>query len=129
MTVETLSPLDLNVHYRQAIRPNHLSGSFAGDDQDNHDFVWEARGKSVVSFAINNATDKQMTWALYGMHASNGTVGDAGTFSIDSGTTAAGGQTDEGYIGYNYPYFLLRCSFSATPDGSTVNVYIDVSQG
>lgn len=129
MTVESLSVLDLQVHYRQVISPNHQSGSFVGDDTDNHDFIFQGRGKSVLNFQLYNQTDQTLTWTLYGMHESDGTVGDAGTFEIDSDTVLTGARADEGFMGYSYPYYLLRLSFASTPDGSTVNVYINLTVG
>ena len=126
MTVETLSPVGEQVHYRQSISPNHLSGSFVGNDQDNHDFKFKARGKRTITVAIDNPTDQTLTWALYGMHEADGEVGDVGTFEVDVAndilTAAKGGATNTN----SYPFYLLRCSFAVTPDGTTVSVYADV---
>ena len=57
MGVEVLSPLDHNVHYRQAIMPNHLKGTFLGDDTDNHDFLFKGMGKSKIGISIDNPPD------------------------------------------------------------------------
>jgi hypothetical protein len=130
MTVESLSVLDLNVNYRQAIMPNHQSGSFTGDDTDNHDFVFQGRGKSTVAISIDNAPNKELTWTLYGMHEADGEVGDAGTFQVDTGAIALASKSDEGFIGWNYPYYLLRCAYAVAPDDDpkkTVSVYVDIS--
>lgn len=126
MTIETFSKLGEEVHYRQTISPNHYSGSFVGNDTDNHDFLFKARGKRTVTVAIDNPTDQTLTWSLYGMHEADGKVGDAGTFEVDTANTiltgAKGGATNTN----SYPFYLLRCSFSVEPDGSTVSVYADV---
>ncbi len=133
MTVESLSALDKPVvHYRQAIAPNHQAGSFVGDDTDNHDFVFEGRGKSVLNFQVNNAPNDVLTWTLYGMHEPDGTVGDVGTFQIDTGTIAAADFADEGFMGYSYPFYLLRLAYASAPTDTpkkTVNVYVDLTVG
>jgi len=130
MTVESLSVLDLNVNYRQAIMPNHQSGSFTGDDTDNHDFVFQGRGKSTLGIDLDNAPNKELTWTLYGMHEADGEVGDAGTFTIDTGAVALATKMSEGFIGYNYPFYLLRLAYAVAPDddpAKSVSVFINVS--
>jgi len=132
MTVESLSALGVNVHYRQTISPNHQYGSFTADDTDNHDFIFQGRGKSVISIAIDNPANKDLSWTLYGMHESDGEVGDAGTFTIDSGTVSSGNKDDEGFVGYTYPYYLLRLAYSVKPTDNpaeTVSLYIDANIG
>lgn len=133
MTVETLSALDEpQVHYRQAISPNHQSGSFVGDDTDNHDFIFQGRGKSVLNFQLDNAPNDTLSWTLYGMHEKDGEVGDAGTFEIDSGTVAAADKADEGFMGYSYPYYLLRLAYASAPTDDpkkTVSVFVNLTVG
>lgn len=126
MTDESLSPLGVDVHYRQTISPTHKEGSFVANDTDNHDFRFAARGKRTITVAIDNPSDQTLTWSLYGMHEADGDVGDAGTFEVDVTNTiltaAKGGATNTN----SYPFYLLRCSFSVEPDATTVSVYTDV---
>lgn len=130
MTVEALAPLsNLNPTYRQAIQPLHLSGSFIGDDEDNHDFVFQSRGKQTVQVAIDNAPDAELTWSLYGMSAKDGAVGDAGVFPVDiTNALAAATKVDETITGNCYPYYLLRCVYAAAPTDTpkkNVSVFIN----
>lgn len=131
MTVEALSHLsDLIVSYRQALIPNHLSGSFDGDDTDNHDFVFKGQGKKTVQVAIDNAPNAELTWSLYGMHSADGAVGDAGVFEVDVTNAIAaatkGGATNTA----QYPYYLLRCVYAVAPTDDpveAVSVFINVT--
>jgi hypothetical protein len=132
MTVETLYALGEQVHYRQAISPNHQHGSFTGDDTDNHDFLFPGRGKSTLNIEVDNAPNQALTWALYGMHEADGEVGDPGTFTIDSGSIDTAGKGDEGFMGYSFPFYLLRLAYAVAPTDSplkTVNVYINETVG
>ncbi|MFA5429840.1 MAG: hypothetical protein WC329_01620 [Candidatus Omnitrophota bacterium] len=133
MTIESLSPLDnLDVHYRQAISPNHQTGSFVGDDTDNHDFVFQGRGKSCPQIDIHNAPNKELTWTLYGMHEKDGEVGDPGTYQIDTGAVDAAGQYDDAWFGYAFPFFLLRLAYAVVPDDDpfeSVTVFANLTFG
>ena len=127
MTIEALTPISEDVHYRQAISPKHESGSFVGDDTDNHDFLFKARGKRTITVAIDNAPNAELTWSLYGMHEADGEVGDPGTFELDVtnaiAATAKGGATNTA----SYPFYLLRCAYAVAPvGGGTVSVYVNL---
>lgn len=131
MTVETLSPLsDYKPSYRQALIPNHLSGSFTGDDEDNHDFVFQGRGKQAVQVAIDNAPNAELTWSLYGMHSADGAVADAGVFEVDVSNALAAASKVATMNTTQFPYYLLRCAYAAAPTDlpkKTVSVYINVA--
>jgi len=132
MTVEALTALGEQVRSSQVIMPNHQSGSFVGDDTDNHDFIFKGRGKSVLNFQVDNAPNQTLSWALYGMHEVGGAVGDPGTFPIDNDTGLADTKIDEGFMGYTFPFYLLRLSFAVTPTDNpleTVSVYVDLTVG
>ena len=132
MTVESLSALGVDVHYRQAISPNHQQGSFVGDDTDNHDFIFKGRGKSTLGLLIDNAPNAELSWSLYGMHEEDGEVGDPGTSLIDNGAVAAADKADEGFIFYPYPFYLLRLAYAGAPTDTpkkTVSVFIDATVG
>lgn len=130
MTVEALSPLLPNPpSYRQVLMPNHLLGSFLGDDTDNHDFKFPARGKISVLISVDNAPDKALTITLYGMHEADGEVGDPGTFDPSlTNIVDAASKDDLSTNAYSYPFFFLRCAYAETPTDNppkTVSVYVD----
>jgi hypothetical protein len=129
MGIETLTRLGVDVHYRQAIQPQHKVGSFTGDDTDNHDFLFSARGKRTTTISIDNAPNASIVWSLYGLHEVDGEVGDAGTFEVDitNTITAAtkGGATNTAA----FPFYLLRCAYAGAPTDTpkkTVSVYVDL---
>lgn len=130
MTVESLIPLGVDVHYRQVISPNHQTGSFIGDDTDNHDFIFKGRGKTCPQIDIDNAPNAELTWALYGMHEEDGEPGDPGTYLIDTYTVDAAGQYDDAWFGYAFPFFLLRLAYAAAPTDDpkkSVTVFMNIA--
>ena len=130
MTVETLSTLvPRSVSSRQTIMPDHQYGSYVADDTDNHDFLFAGRGKAIITVAIDNPSDKNVVWDLYGMHEADGEVGDAGTFEVDMTNTVTQGTKGNATNTNAYPYYLLRCTSAQVPNGSTVSVYIDKNIG
>jgi hypothetical protein len=132
MTVETLTALNVDVHYRQVIAPKHESGSFLGDDTDNHDFIFSGKGKSVLNFSLDNAPDQALTWTLYGMHESDGDVGDVGTFQVDTDSVTAASKAEEAVVGLSFPFYLLRLAFAVSPTDTpkkNVSVYVDLAVG
>ena len=132
MTDEALSALGVNVHYRQTISPNHQTGSFVGDDTDNHDFRFPGRGKSTLNIEIDNAPNAELSWALYGLHEEDGEVGDPGTFPIDSGAISAADKADEAFMCYCFPFFLLRLAYAVAPTDDplkTVNAWVNATVG
>lgn len=127
MTVESLSAI-ANVNHRQAISPNHQTGSFAGDDTDNHDFVFAGQGKAIPQLDIDNAPDAELTWSLYGMHYKDGEPGDPGTYLIDTWFIDAADQYDDAWLGYAFPFFLLRLAYAVAPtDDPVKNVTVFVN--
>ena len=132
MTVETLSALGTDVNYRQTIMPNHQTGSFVGDDTDNHDFVFRGRGKSCPQIDIDNAPNAALTWTLYGMHEEDGAVGDPGTMQIDTDSIDAADQFDDAWFGYQFPFFLLRLAYAGAPTDDpkkSVTVFVNLTSG
>jgi len=130
MTVEALTPVR-NVNHRQSISPNHLKGSFVGDDTDNHDFVFRGQGKVLPQLDINNAPDAELTWSFYGMHEEDGAPGDPGTYLIDTWVIDADDDFDDAWFGYAFPFFLLRLAYAVAPTDDpykTVSVYINLGR-
>jgi len=131
-TVESVLVLGVSVSYRQAVMPSHLTGSFLGDDTNNHDFKFSSRGKPVLGVELDNPCNDVLSWSLYGMHSATGTVGDAGTFLIGSDTVDAADKASEAFLGYVFPFFLLRLVFASAPTDVvklTVNVFLNLMGG
>ena len=124
MAAENMAVMEApDVPYRQVERPNHASASYVGDDADDHDFRVDARGKSKLNVVVNNATDKTLSTQVYGAPTKTAEVGAAGVeeigASFDALTGVAGNQQSTTY----YPFYLIRCSLAAGPDGATVNLW------
>ena len=136
--VETLTNTN-NVHYRQAISPDYYSGTFVINDTDNHDFVVDTKGKSVITVVMDVSTsDQTVTTTAYGMHSSSATVGDTGVVAIDGGAIDSGTTDGEdidylnivttGSAGGIFPYYLFRCVAAGAATGSpTATIYVNVS--
>ncbi len=117
---------------RQAILPTSLKVAYTGDDVLGHDVVFAGQGKGHLTIAIDNAPNKGLTWALYGMHASTETVGDVGAFPI--ATAQAIAQAAKGYevCADAFPWYLLRVTQDDTPTDNplkSVTVYVNLVQG
>lgn len=126
--VLTATPLDKNVQYRQVISPSSVSGSFVADDTDNHQAIFDARGKAKVTVAVDNPANQTVTANVYGLHASDGAVGDVGTFLIGTFTVTA--AADKGYetIADPAPWMLIDLSYAVTPTDNplkTCTLYVD----
>ena len=130
VTVESITPLGVDVHYRQAGAPNYLRGSFLGDDTDSHDFKFASRGKGRgVTVSMDNAPNKELTYVIYGMHSLAGTVGDVGTFSVVTNVVALGAKGAQA-VTAPYPFYLVRLSYAAQPTDNPVkscSLYVDLS--
>ena len=115
MTVETTSVVAKDVHYRQVTAPSYLTGTFTQDDTDNHDFILDARGKGRLTVAVNNPGNQSLTFTVYGMHASGGTVGDAGTFVIGAAVTVANAAQGYEVVNDPFPWYLVRIVHAVAP--------------
>ena len=126
MTVETVSPLGEQVQYRQVISPNYLMGTFVIDDNSNHDFKLDARGKSRLTVFIQNPGDQVLTVQVYGMHSETADVGDVGVKQIGGNFTVATTSNEYRTIGDPFPFYLLRVTPAAAATGSpTCTIYAD----
>ena len=130
MPVETFTPSTgspSQIHYRQAIAPHYLRGSFA-EDTVTHDFVADARGKGHFSVAVTTTGTSTYLASIYGIHESTATVGDIGAFAISTGNFV----TSTGWyavIDDPFPFYLLRVQTSDTQDSATptIRAYGDFS--
>jgi len=125
-TDETMGPLGEQYpqSHRRAILPNPMKGTFDADDTDNHDFRYKGVGKGRQTIAIDNASDKTVTWALYGSFDEDGDVADDDVFPIITGQTLA--ATSKVYECCNdpFPFYLFRATVASGADGSTVSVFV-----
>lgn len=117
------------VPYRAATSPNYISGSFTAEDDDNHDAKIDARGKGRMSVACNNPANQDATVTVYGMHTSDGSVGDAGVFEIGSFTA---NSADKEYETINdpFPWYLIRVNYAVAPTddpAETCKLYVNFS--
>ena len=128
-TALTMSPGG-QVHYRQVISPEALSGGFVADDTDNHIAKVDGRGKGRFTVAGDNPANQTVTITVYGMHSATGAVADAGTFQIFSFTITA--TADKGYEVCNdpFPFYLVNVAYGVVPTDNpltTCSLYIDFS--
>ena len=127
----TLSPISGQAKsHRQVIIPGGQSGSHSTQDTNNNDFHWAAQGKGRFTVAVNNAPNQDITLALYGMHAADGAVGDAGVFQIGSTITIS--AASKGYIVCNdpFPFYLVRLNHAVAPTddpAKVVSIYVTPS--
>ena len=125
---ETILPLGKDVSYRQTIAPDYVYGSFVGNDSDDHVFKVSGQGKGRMTVCVNNATDKTATVTVYGAHSATAAIGDAGVVELggagESVFTVATTVCD--YETYNdpFPYYIIKVTLAADPDGETVTVYV-----
>ena len=125
MPVETFAPSTgsaSQIHYRQAISPHYLRGTFA-EDTENHDFVADARGKGRLSVAVATTGTSTYLFSLYGMHESTATVGGVGVFPISTGLAV----TSTGFyetVNDPFPFYLLRVQTGTTGDAATPTLTI-----
>lgn len=128
-TTETFSPLgeEYPRSHRRVTLPNPLSGTFVADDTDNHDFRFKGVGKGRMTIAIDNASDKIVTWALYGSFDEDGNVADDDVFAIATAKTVAATSKDYECCFDPFPFYLLRATVAAGADSSTVSVFANLS--
>lgn len=135
MPVETVTPLGetYSVAYvrdAQTTSPRYLIGTFVIDDNTNHDFKLDGRGKSKLSVFVQNPGDQVLTVSVYGMHDPAGDVGDVGVKQIGANFTV--GTTDNEYrtVADPFPFYLVRVAPAAAATGSpTCTCYFDFHSG
>ena len=132
---ETIAPLGTSNEksgYRQTIQPNIMYGEYVANDTDDHAFHVDGRGKGRMTISVENPSNKDVVVTVYGAHAIDADVGDAGVFELGgSGVSVFTAlATDRNYECYNdpFPFFIINCTSADTPDGETVIVYITLEQ-
>lgn len=128
-----ISPTSVNVGVSadEAAMPSHQKAEYSTKNTNNNDIRFAGRGKSVLTLSIDNAPNKLISCTLYGMHESDGEVGDAGVFPLDdTWTVLAASKEVNSYIGFACPWYLLRLTHSESPTDSpakAVSVWIDLA--
>ncbi len=127
---ESVSPLGVDVHYRQTLSPNYETASFTADDTDDHIIQCPSRGKGRLTVAVDNPANQALTVTVYGMHALAGAIGDVGTFPILPSLSIAAASKD--YLTCNdpYPFYLIKVTYAVVPTDNplkTCTAYINFS--
>lgn len=97
--------------------------SFAPDDTDDHDGVFDGRGKGDATVQLENDGDVQLDAEVYGAPDPSKSVGDAGvvqlaTFNASPNDGAHQAITDP------FPYYIVRVSYASGPSGTETFVYM-----
>ncbi len=118
MVDETIGPLGTFVREQQTTSPNYVTGTFIIDDSSDHDFKIDGRGKSKVTFFIENPGDQVLTVKVYGMHAIDAAVGDVGVKQIGASFSVATTDNEYRTVGDPFPFYLLRITPAAAATGT-----------
>ena len=107
--------------------PRHVTGTWTQDNTDNHDFHYDAAGKTNHSLLVDILTaDETVTVTVYGAHAIDDDVGDTGVISLGSFTVTDAEDLDDVLVSDMYPFYIVRCVGAGAATGSPVGtVYID----
>jgi len=124
-TVITAADLAGDLGYQQVAEQGYKSGSFVADDQAFHSMEVSVPANSGFLYGATNPSNKDMTMTLYGAFVSGLDPATSGAvFPIEvAGTTVTAGASAHAITTHKFPYYIIRCTFAATPDGSTVIVY------
>jgi len=100
-----------------------IIGTYVANDTDTHTMIFNSRGKSKLTYVVENPSNKSVVVSLYGAPTATSIVGGAGVMQIGTDITALTtgniyDTTDDGF-----PYYIIRCSSAAVPDGETVTIY------
>ena len=113
--------------YRQVIIPNNVVGTYAADDQDNHDFRVDARGKSKLTIFGDNPSDETVTMTVYGAQTKTSEIGDSDVIAIDGFVLTLTTVTADYEVSNDpFPYYIIRSTSGSTPDGSTVSIWANL---
>jgi hypothetical protein len=109
--------------YKQTSKPRTVSGTFLADDTDFHVMELDMRVQGGLTYGATNPSNKDMVITLYGAFEAGVDPGDAAAFPIDAtGFTVSAGKSAHETTLDKFPYYLVRCKFAASGDGSTVVV-------
>jgi len=122
-TVIADAELGNHISVVQVSGPREVYGTFLADDMDYHFIELDMHIKGGLTYGATNPSDKPMVITLYGTFEAGVDPGAAAAFPIDTtGFTVAAGASSHETTMDKFPYYLVRCKFAATPNGSTVTV-------
>jgi len=101
-------------------------------DTNNHDFQLDARGKSRMTILVDNQPNKDLTVSIYGAHAIDASIGDAGTEQIGSSRTVTLDDKRIIRLDVAFPFYIIRCAYASAPDDATAlyyTVYVNLTTG
>jgi len=103
--------------------PALVTGSYVANDTDNHAMKFNTLGKRFITYVVTNPSNKDVTITIYGAPTLASEVGETGVFLIGTSETASAGTTNDATTDQGAVFFIIRCTSSATPDGSTVTIH------
>lgn len=104
---------------------NYLSASFTADDTDNHDYRFDAAGRSKSTVAVDNRGNQTVTVTVYGSQSSTAEQNGTNVFQVGQFTVTATTSAYETFID-PFPFYLVRLSYSSTPGGGTTTLYVNL---
>ena len=104
---------------------NYLSASFTADDTDNHEYRYDAAGRSKSTVAVDNRGNQTITITVYGTQTSTADVGDNNVFQVGQFTIAQTTSAYETFID-PFPFYVVRMSYASTPGGGTTTLYVNL---
>ena len=104
---------------------NYLTASFTADDTDNHEYRFDAAGRSKSTVAVDNRGNQIITITVYGSQTSVSEVGGNDVFQVGQFTIAATTSAYETFID-PFPFYVVRMSYSVTPGGGTTTLYVNL---
>jgi len=117
------SKLTLTSSAPRAMNAVAYYGTFIADDTDYHLLRFATSGKSKITYAVDNLSNKDCVVDLWGSFVQDAEPGDTGTFQIGTSITASATDVKYDTTADGFPWMFVRCKFSATPDSKTVTVY------
>jgi len=129
---ERIGVLGQDVSYRQAISPANLKGTRDDQDTNNHDFQLDARGKSRMTILVDNQPNQALTVSIYGAHAIDASVGDAGTEQVGSSRIVTLADKRIIRLDTAFPFYIIRCAYVVAPSDATAlyyTLYVNLTMG
>ncbi|MBI4312288.1 MAG: hypothetical protein HY681_10965 [Chloroflexi bacterium] len=128
----TKTDISPRIDFRGVLTPDNLKFEEVADDSTAHDYLVEANGKSRILVAVDNPANQSVNVSLYGAHASNAQVGDAGAFAIGSTFSVSSASKDYAVAADPFPYYIVRAQYVSTPTDTptkTLTVFVNLAQG
>lgn len=125
MAVSNMTAVTDTNPQRLSSTSNYLSASFSTDDTDNHDFRFDAAGRSKSTIAVDNRANQIITITVYGSQTSTAEVSGNNVFQVGQFTVATTTSAYETFID-PFPFYLVRMTYSVTPSTVTTTLYVNL---